>query len=91
MHGLRAVATFETNIGVDSASRVQLDLASSSSRRAGNSDVVGGVVFAIRAAGTQGEVVPLAIVFVRLVPGVNANYPGKVTRVKVVNDHRMLV
>jgi len=64
---------------------------SGSPRRTYDGDIVSGVVFPVRAAGAQGEEVALAIVLVRLVPGINANYPRKITWVTVINDHRMLV
>ena len=51
------------------------------SRWADEFDIVGGVVFAVGTAGAQGVVIALAFVFVRLVPGINANYLRKIMRI----------
>lgn len=51
-----------------------------------NDDVVRSVRFAVRAEGTEGVVILLAVVLIGTMPGVDTDYAGQVARAEVIDQ-----
>lgn len=54
-------------------------------------NVVRRVFFAVWSGGAQREVIAFALILVRLLPGINANYPRKIARVEMVYNDGLFV